>query len=146
METLDEQDPTQIASTRYVDGLSRRMVRRWIEMDQPRPIPWTPLTKPLSECRVALLTSAGIAIKTDRPFDQERERQDPWWGDPSLRLIPRQATEQEVEFFHLHINADFARQDLNCLLPLQRLAEMEAIGGGGSMGTTHYSTMGYIRS
>jgi len=136
--------PFVIDSTRYVDGLTRRMVKRWIEMEQPRPIPWTPLTKPLSECRVALLTSAGIALKTDQSFDQERERQDPWWGDPSLRLVPCQATEQEVEFYHLHINADFARQDLNCLLPLQRLAEMEAIGEVGSMATTHYSTMGYI--
>ena len=102
------------------------------------------MKKELHNCRIALLSSAGIALKTDRPFDQERERRDPWWGDPTFRLLPRQTTEQDVAFYHLHINPDFARQDLNCLLPLRRLEEMEDSGEIGSVAPTHYSTMGYI--
>ena len=29
-------------------GISKRMIKSWIKMEQPRPIPWTPLTKKLS--------------------------------------------------------------------------------------------------
>jgi hypothetical protein len=52
-------------------------------------IPWTPLSKPLADSTVALLSSVGLALKTDRPFDQEGERRNPWWGDPSYRILPR---------------------------------------------------------
>jgi D-proline reductase (dithiol) PrdB len=133
-----------INSTKYLDFLTRQMVKAWIGLERPRPIPWTPLAKPLAECTVALLTSGGIALKSDRPFDQQGEREDPWWGDPSYRLIPRTATEADVEIYHQHINPAFARQDLNCLLPLQRLLEMEASGEVGRSAPRHYSIMGYV--
>jgi hypothetical protein len=53
----------------------------------PSQLPWTPLTKPLSACRVALVSSAGIA-RHDQPFNQQLERRDPWWSDQSWRPIP----------------------------------------------------------
>jgi D-proline reductase (dithiol) PrdB len=81
-----------VDSFRFISGITRRMIKTWIGMEEPRPIPWTPLTKPLSECTVALLSSAGIALKTDTPFDQERERRNPWWGDPTYRRLPKDAS------------------------------------------------------
>jgi len=48
----------------------------------PRPIPWTPLRRALEQCTIALLSTAGVALRGDKPFDQERERKNPWWGDP----------------------------------------------------------------
>ena len=30
--------------------------------------PWTPMNKPLSESRVALVTSAGLHLRSDAPF------------------------------------------------------------------------------
>ena len=113
-------------------------------MEEPRPIPWTPLPKPLSECKVAMITSGGIAMKNDIPFDQEGERQNPWWGDPSFRTIPKTATEKDIEIYHLHIKPDFARQDINCLLPIRRLEELANIGEIGSVADTHFSIMGYL--
>jgi D-proline reductase (dithiol) PrdB len=133
-----------VDSFRFIDGITRRMIKNWINMEEPRPIPWTPLAKPLSECNVAMLSSAGIALKNDRPFDQESERQNPWWGDPSYRILPRTATEAEVRLYHMHIDPSYAEQDLNCLFPLQRLQEMETSGRIGRMSPRHYSTMGYI--
>jgi D-proline reductase (dithiol) PrdB len=46
--------------------------------------------------------------------------------------------------YHLHINPEFARQDLNCLLPIQRLAEMQAAGEIGKVAPSHFSIMGYL--
>ena len=39
---------------------------------------------------------------------------------------------------------DFARQDINCLLPIQHLNEMEEAGEIGSAAESHYSIMGYL--
>ncbi len=44
----------------------------------------------------------------------------------------------------VRINPAFAEEDLNCLLPLQRLLEMEASGEIGCSTPSHYSIMGYI--
>ena len=133
-----------VDSYRFISGITRRMLRNWVNMESPRPIPWTPLDKPLCECRVALLSSAGIALKTDCPFDQEGERSNPWWGDPSYRVLPKDASAADVNLYHLHIDPRPAQQDLNCLFPLTRLMEMEQMGEIGSSVERHYSIMGYI--
>jgi len=133
-----------VDSFRFISGITKRMIKNWISMEKPRPIPWTPLTKPLSECTIALLSSAGIALKDDQPFDQEGERQNPWWGDPTYRVLPKTATEKDVRLYHLHVDPSYAEQDLNCLFPLQRLQEMENSGRIGHMSDRHYSIMGYI--
>ena len=134
----------QVDSYRFLDRMTKKLVRRWVGLEEPREIPWTPLSKPLEECTVALVSSAGLALHTDRPFDQEGERQNPWWGDPSYRILPRTATEQEVKLYHLHIHPRIAEQDLNTTLPLQRLLEFEARGEIGRSAAQHYSYMGYI--
>lgn len=133
-----------IDSYRFISGITRRMVKTWAGMESPRPIPWTPLGKKLADCTVATLVTAGMALKSDRPFDQEGERRNPWWGDPSYRVIPAAATEQDVNFYHLHINPAYARQDLNCMLPLGRLLELEQMGEIGRSAPRHYSIMGYL--
>jgi len=133
-----------VDSYRFISGITKRMIKSWISMEQPREIPWTPLAKPLSECTVSLISSAGIALKSDRPFDQEGERRNPWWGDPSYRILPNTATSQDVRLYHLHIDPSCAEQDLNCLFPLQRLQELAAAGEVGRSAARHYSIMGYI--
>lgn len=133
-----------VDSYRFLDALSRQLVASWIRLNDPQPIPWTPLAKPLAECTVALISSGGIFLKTDKPYDLWDERRNPWWGDPSYRVIPRGTTAEDVRIFHLHINPAFVEQDINCLLPLQRLAEMESRGEIGHCAESHYSYMGYI--
>ena len=133
-----------VDSYRFIGGMSKRLLKTWAGMEKPRPIPWTPLSKPLSRCKVALLSSAGVALKTDRPFDQEGERRNPWWGDPSFRVLPLDTTSADVRVCHLHIDPRPAQEDLNCLFPLARLKELAASGEIGSAAERHYSMMGYI--
>lgn len=133
-----------VDSFRFVGGVTRRMIETWINMEEPKSIPWTPLSRPLSECKIALISSGGIALKEDQPFDQEGERYNPWWGDPSFRIIPKTASESDVEIYHLHINPVFARKDINCLLPIHRLNELEEAGEIGKAANSHYSIMGYL--
>ena len=106
-------------------------------------IPWTPLSKPLHAATVALVTSAGISRKSDKPFDMEREKREPNWGDPSYRAIPAGSTEADIEVNHLHINTDYIQQDINVMLPLQRMAEFEKEGVVGRLAPTAYSFYGF---
>lgn len=134
----------RVDSFRFLDPLTKQVVKSWIAREPSREIPWTPMGKPLEECTVALISSGGIALRGDTPFDQERERRNPWWGDPSYRIIPRGSSADDVEFYHLHVDPTFAREDLNCLLPLDHLEEEANAGRIGDSASRHYSFMGYI--
>jgi D-proline reductase (dithiol) PrdB len=107
------------------------------------PIPWAPLAKPLAQCRVALLSTAGISRKGDAPFDMEYERKNPTRGDSSWRRLRADSTAASVEANHLHIDTSYIARDLNVALPLDRLRELAAEGEIGSVAPTHYSIMGY---
>ena len=123
-------------------------LRAWIggtipEGDFKGDNPWTPIQKPVQEMTFALLTSAGINMKTDPPFDVEREKREPAWGDPSMREIPKTAKEDEIDVNHLHVNTDFIKQDLNVMLPLARFREFEDEGIIGKLAETAYSYYGF---
>jgi D-proline reductase (dithiol) PrdB len=106
-------------------------------------IPWTPMSKPLSKVTVALVTSAGISLKSDPPFDMEREKKEIFWGDRSYRIIPRGTTEKDIEAKHLHINTKYIKEDINVILPLSRMAEFEQEGMIGCLAPFSYSFYGY---
>jgi D-proline reductase (dithiol) PrdB len=106
-------------------------------------IPWTPMAKPLRQTTVALVTSAGISLKTDPPFDMEREKKEAIWGDRSYRVISRETTEKDIEVNHLHINTNWIKQDINVILPLARMAEFEKEKVIGRLAPTAYSFYGF---
>ena len=60
-----------VDSYRFISGITKRMIKTWIGMEQPRAIPWTPLTKPLArplaDATVALSSTAGVALKIECP-------------------------------------------------------------------------------
>ena len=89
---------------------------------------------PLAKRRVALVTSAGLRRRDDRPFGASS-------GD--YRVIP---FEQRNELVQDHISASHDRtgfhQDLNVVFPLDRLAELAESGEIGSVADYHYSFMG----
>ena len=133
-----------IDSYRFLDLASRQLMKAWAARQERGVIPFTRLAKPLRECTIALISTAGIARNDDRPFDQERERRDPWWGDPSYRAIPLGTTEQDVRLYHMHIDPRFGQADLDVVLPMRRLTELAEEGLVSRPAATHYSIMGYI--
>jgi len=106
-------------------------------------IPWKPMAKPLAQTTIALVTSAGISLKSDPPFDMEREKRETFWGDRSYRRIPRGTTEKDVNVNHLHINTKYILQDINVMLPLTRMAEFEHESVIGHLAPTSYSFYGF---
>jgi D-proline reductase (dithiol) PrdB len=126
-----------------VRGIDERVQRSWVAREEEREPVWAPVQKPLARSTVALLSSAAIAMNDDAPFDQELERRDPWRGDPGFRLIPRTATEADVACWHLHIHPEISTTDLDCQLPMRRLAELVEAGEVGASAEQHYSICGY---
>ena len=120
----------------------------WIGKDIPAEpfsghIPWTPIQKPISETTFALMTSAGISMKSDPPFDVEREKREPEWGDPTSRKIPATAGQADINVNHLHVNTDYIKADINVILPLTRFQEFEKEGIIGRLAETNYSYYGF---
>jgi D-proline reductase (dithiol) PrdB len=105
---------------------------------------WAPFEKRLQESRIALLTSAGLYLKTTQPsFDVERERSNPEWGDPTWRSIPAGVHVADLGVAHLHINDEDLLTDPEIALPAHLLDELVIDRVVGSAATEHISVMGY---
>ena len=106
---------------------------------QPATAPWTPFSKELGQCRVALLSTAGIYLKdSQQRFDAENIE-----GDWSFRELPRTIKPDEVALAHTHYDHASADADLNAVLPLDRLGELEKEGVIGELLTPIFSISGY---
>jgi D-proline reductase (dithiol) PrdB len=72
--------------------------------------PWTPLKRPLSEARVALVTTAGLHLRGDRPFITDHKVPDQSW-----RRLPSDTPTGEIVQSHTSIGFDRAGidRDLN---------------------------------
>jgi D-proline reductase (dithiol) PrdB len=110
----------------------------WRRID---PVPWTPLAKPLRECRVALVSSAGFVAPGQAPFDESVRG-----GDPSFREIARDTDVRTLVDAHRSTSFDHAgmRADPNLAFPIERLLELAASGRIGSVAPRHLSFMGSI--
>ncbi len=114
------------------------------EREPEYPIPFTPLPRPLHECTFGLVTSAGLYHKgVEPPFNLERERREPTWGDPSFRTIVVDISQDALGVSHLHVNPTPVQTDKNVLLPIDRFKELAAEGRIGGLARQHYSFMGY---
>jgi D-proline reductase (dithiol) PrdB len=124
-----------------------RLITRYYKMAQVEtelPIPWTPLKRPLSQARFSLVTSGGLYHKgQEPPFNLERERREPTWGDPGYRTLPVDMKLEELGVAHYHINADPVLADRNILMPIDRFQELVELGRIGGLADRAYSLMGY---
>ena len=111
---------------------------RWRRID---PVPWTPLQKPLEECRLALISSAAMVTADQDPFNSFSRL-----GDTGIREIPwdvdvtaLRETHRSKAFDHTGI-----RRDPNLAFPVDRFRELADAGFVGSLNHRYYSIMGSI--
>ena len=119
-----------------------RLTEKWLsgrDLGEWGPPPWTPLRKPLQECRIALVTTAGVHLKGQEPFNME----DPE-GDPSYRIIPTEVSLDGLTITHDYYDHRDADKDLNIVFPLTRLKELAREGIIEGTASCHYSFMGHI--
>ena len=99
--------------------------------------PKTPFLPPLNlaNSRIAIVSTAGLHHRADRPF---------MLGDPGYRLIPTDIEGDDLVMSHISTNFDRTgfQLDMNMVLPLDRLNELAEDGLIGSVADYHYSFMG----
>lgn len=118
--------------------LSTLAARRW-KREERRDVPWSPARTPLREARIALVTSAGVHLKGDRPFDMANPE-----GDATFRVIPGESAFFDLTITHDYYDHRAADRDVNCVFPLERLRELAAARLIGRVAPRHIGTMGHI--
>lgn len=121
---------------RYVDALNEY----YGAMGNP-PYRWTvnetaPLhrpKKPLSECRVSLLTSGGVSQCAMPAFNPDAR------NDHRLDAISREADAADFQIHDSYYDHSDADTDINCIFPLERLRELAVSGEIGSLSDHFWS-------
>jgi D-proline reductase (dithiol) PrdB len=105
------------------------------------PVPCTRLRKPMAECRVALVTTAGLVPQGAPLFDLAR-----LGGDATFRVIPREVILEMLSLHHRSQAFDRGAvlADRNVALPLVPLQALVAAGEIGEVAPRHLSFMGSI--
>lgn len=101
--------------------------------------PWTPFTKGLKGSTFAIVTTAGVHVKGQRPFDMK----DPD-GDPTWRGIPTGTPAGDYTITHDYYDHKDADRDINIVYPIDRMRELAEEGVIGGLARTHYGFMGHV--
>ena len=90
---------------------------------------------PLSERRIAIVTTAGLHRRDDKSFTA---------AAAEYRIIPDDTDMNDLVMSHVSTNFDRTGflQDLNLVFPIERLRELLADGVIGSIARFHYAFMG----
>ena len=99
---------------------------------------FAPLPKPLSECRLGVVSSGGIYQQGQVAFHYK--------DDISLRVISKSAAADSLRATHFAYDLTDARKDPNVVLPLAALSALLARGELGELAENAYTFMGGIYS
>jgi len=104
------------------------------------PLPWAPPGPPVSQARVAVVTSAGLHHGHDPSFEKVKG------GDFSYRWIERDVYLQDLVCTHPSGAWDRSgvEADRNLAVPLDRLRELHGSGEIGDIAPRHASFQGSI--
>jgi D-proline reductase (dithiol) PrdB len=122
----------------HIPGLRLLWARTTQSVVEQQDVPWVPLRTPLPECRVAVITTGGVHLVDQVPFDMR----DPH-GDASYRIIAVGTPRSRLTITHNSYDHRDAEQDLNILFPIELLASLVDRGVLGSLADA-YSFMGHI--
>jgi D-proline reductase (dithiol) PrdB len=103
-----------------------------------RCIPYTPRFRELRDSVFALVSTAGVHLRSQEPYDIN--------GDNSWRLIPGDVQAEQLKVTHDHYDHHDADQDINCIFPIDRLRELAAEGVIAGVSDKHLGFMGYTQN
>ncbi|SEP99821.1 glycine/sarcosine/betaine reductase selenoprotein B family protein [Piscibacillus halophilus] len=120
-------------STFFPESYKKFSIKGTIEKND---LPASNTSKPLNSANVALLTSSGVHLNSDRPFDVESD------GDYTFRIIPAHSSDQELTATHLYYDTKTAKKDISIVFPLQTLKEIQKDGMIGSVSNLNIGVNG----
>ncbi len=108
-------------------------------VEEQHGIPFARLRKPLATARGALITTAGVHLRSEPPFDMANPD-----GDASYRLIPGAARAEALTITHNYYDHSEADRDLNVVFPLDHFRDLAQRGVIGGVAPRHFGFMGHI--
>jgi len=111
--------------------VGRRFISE-LEMQAPGEPAWTKSVS-AEQRRIAIVSTAAVSKRGERPFS---------WLARDHRVIGKD--DRDLVMTHVAVEYDRTgwQQDINTILPLDRLGEMERSGEIGSVADEHYAFMG----
>ncbi len=103
----------------------------------PSKLAWSVMKKPLSESRLALLSSAALRLANQQPFAPKE--------DLSYRRVPADPAAGEIVIDHRSGIGRVPRQDPEIVFPRTALAQLAREGTIASVSPAHFSFMGGLR-
>ena len=135
--------------TRFKNQIIAKLTSRFVHLSErlthgfktkkTEGVPWTPVNKLLVDCKVAIVTTAGVHHRNQKPFDMNDPK-----GDPSFRVIDSRRPISDLMITHDYYNHSDAEKDINIIFPIQRLWDLEKKGIIGKTAEKHYGFMGHI--
>ncbi len=102
-------------------------------------IPYTPVSKALSDMTIMIVSTAGVHLKSQEPYNLK--------GDATYRIIPGDVTVDALTVTHgapLHdYNWEEPRKDPNTVFPIDVLRELVVAGEIKAVAEKHITMMGY---
>lgn len=110
---------------------------KWFEAENAPE--FTKLNKPLSECKLGLISTAGTYVAGQIAYYYK--------DDTSIRAIASNTSVEDIRFSHVTENyLEDARKDPSCVFPLEALQILKAKGVIGELADNFFSCMGGIYS
>ncbi|MGE5188904.1 MAG: glycine/sarcosine/betaine reductase selenoprotein B family protein [Gemmatimonadota bacterium] len=131
-----------MAPVAYIDRIRDNYARlgykpyNWVVNAEPPP--WTPLSKPLSRCRLGLAASGGIYRAGQVAYHYR--------DDTSVRAIPTDVDTGELRATHFAYDLSDARTDPNVVFPIDPLRRLVREGFLGGLAGRFHGFMGGIYS
>jgi D-proline reductase (dithiol) PrdB len=121
---------------RYVERLNARYRAQGFppyEWTVNHGAPFTPLAKPLRDCRVSMLTSGGVSHCAMPAWNPDAR------NDFRLDAIASDAAAPDFQVHDSYYDVRSAREDVNCVFPIERLGELAREGVIRELAPHHYS-------
>ena len=100
--------------------------------------PWQPLSKPLSQSRLALVATGGVYVRGQVAFHYR--------DDTSYRIIPTEVAMADLRATHFAYPLAAAQRDPNVVFPIAPLRQLVQDGVIGQLSPRAYTFMGGIYS
>jgi len=100
-------------------------------------VPFTPFAGRLEDASICIVSTAGVRIRDDKPFDTE--------GDTTWRVIPAETEAKDLRYDDSHYDHGCVDRDMNCVFPIDRVRELAAEGRVGGLTARHFS-LGYSQA
>ncbi|MGC9325470.1 MAG: glycine/sarcosine/betaine reductase selenoprotein B family protein [Desulfomonilia bacterium] len=135
--------------SRFKNRFIARLITRFPALSEPfirsyhpwesEDIPWTPVKKSCEDSIVALVTTAGVHLKSQRPFNMDDPN-----GDPTFRELGSDVSQDQVMITHDYYDHTDADADMNIVFPVTRLTELAREGFINKVCEVNFSFMGHI--